>query len=276
MRIDTHQHFWFYDAGRHGWIDASMSRIRNDFLPQDLAPLLNDNNIDGCISVEAHSSEDETNFLLNLAQSNDFIKGIIGWVDLLSGNVQQRLKHFSSFEKFKGVRHAVQSEADINFMLRDDFQKGLSKLKEFDLIYEILIFPQYLPAAVACVKKHAEQKFILNHIAKPFIRDKKTEPWAQHIRDLAQNPNVFCKLSGMVTEADIAHWQEKDFRPYLDVVINAFGSSRVMFGSDWPVCLVAAEYQQVIHIVEDYISHFSEDEKKRIMGLNAVHFYNIH
>ena len=275
MRIDTHQHFWQYNPERYAWIDDSMGLIKQDFLPEDLIKILKSNNMDGTISVEAHSSEDETDFLLNLARENDFIKGVIGWLDLFADNLAERLKHFSAFEKFKGIRHAVQAEADINFMLREDFQQGLSMLKDFNLIYEILIFPPYLPAANSCIKNHPQQKFVLNHIAKPYIKDKKIEPWASQIKAMAQSPNVYCKLSGMVTEADLQYWQGKDFVPYIETIIDAFGISRVMFGSDWPVCLLAAEYRQVVKIVEDYIGTFSRDEQEKIMGANAVEFYGI-
>jgi len=275
MRIDTHQHFWQYNPQRHAWIDSSMTRIKQDFLLKDLLPVLSANNIDGCISVEAHSSEDETNFLLDLAESNDFIKGVIGWVDLLDIGIPNRLKYFAAYPKFKGVRYAVQSEQDINFMLREDFQNGLNFLKDYNLIYEILIFPQHLSAAIKCVEKNHQQKFVLNHIAKPFIKDKKIEPWASHIKELAANPNVYCKLSGMVTEADPDNWQEQDITPYLDVVLNAFGVSRVMFGSDWPVCLLAAEYKQVISLLEKYIGIFNPNDQNKIMGLNAAGFYGL-
>lgn len=273
MRIDTHQHFWQYNPERHAWIDDSMKKIKKDFLPIDLKSILESNKIDGCISVEAHSSEDETNFLLNLAKDNRFIKGVIGWVDLLKPDVKERLQQFKQYPKFKGVRHAVQAEPDINFMLREDFQKGISQLKEFDLVYEILIFPPYLPAAIRCVQNNPGQIFVLNHIAKPYIKDKKIEPWATQIKDLARNPNVYCKLSGMVTEADLNYWIEGDLAPYMDTVINAFGTSRVMFGSDWPVCLLAASYEQVLSNVENYISDFSVDEKNCILGLNAIKCY---
>jgi len=275
MRIDTHQHFWKYDPERYAWIDDSMGLIKQDFLPADLKKILKSNNMDGCISVEAHSSESETNFLLDLSRENDFIKGIIGWVDLFADNLENRLSHFSSYEKFKGVRYNVQSEPDINFMLREDFQRGISRLKDFDLIYEILIFPPFLPAAITCVKNHPQQKFVLNHIAKPYIKDKKIEPWSSQIKDMAQYPNVYCKLSGMVTEADLQYWQEKDFIPYISTIIESFGISRVMFGSDWPVCLLAAEYKQVLNIVEIFIETLSKSEQEKIMGANAIEFYGI-
>lgn len=275
MRIDTHQHFWQYNPQRHGWIDDSMSRIKQDFLPQQLEAVLKENKMDGCISVEAQQSEEETNFLLDYAAKNDFIKGVIGWVDLFADNVRERLQHFSSYDKFKGVRLLIQSEPDINFMLRQDFQNGLTHLKDFNLIYEILIFPPYLPAAIDCVRNHPQQMFVLNHIAKPYIKEQRMEPWRQNIKELAAQPNVYCKLSGMVTEADLQNWREKDFKPYLETVVNAFGISRVMFGSDWPVCLLAAKYNQVRLIVENYILRFNANEQNKIMGLNAVELYGL-
>lgn len=275
MRIDAHQHFWKYNPERYAWIDDSMANIRRDFQPEHLAPVLKANHMDGSVVVEAHPSEDETHNLLNLADKNPFIKGVVGWVDLLNPAVNKRLEYFSTFPKFKGVRHAVQSEPDINFMLREDFQRGLSYLKNYNLVYEILIFPPYLSAAIQCVKNHPQQKFVLNHLAKPYIQDRKLEPWTSKIKELAGYSNVFCKLSGLVTEADIKNWKGDDFKPYLDIVINSFGTSRVMFGSDWPVCLLGATYEQVKTIIENFILMFDAEEKEKIMGLNALQFYNI-
>jgi L-fuconolactonase len=275
MRIDTHQHFWEYDVRRHSWIDDSMQKIRGNFLPEDLIPLLNENRIDGCISVEAHSSEEETNFLLNLAEKNNFIKGVIGWLDLRHPGINERLAHFASFNKFKGVRHALQSEPDLNFMLRSDFQKGVGCLKNYNLLYEILIFPPYLPATIQFVRKHPQQKFVLDHLAKPYIKANEKEPWASQIKKLAGEPNVYAKLSGMVTEADLINWKEEDIKPYLDIMINAFGTSRLMFGSDWPVCLLAGSYNAVFTVVKNFISDLDMDDQNKIMGGNAIECYRL-
>lgn len=274
MKIDAHQHFWNYDPIRDAWIDESMHVIRKDFLPQDLAPILKTNNIDGCVAVQADQSETETEFLLACAKQNTFIKGVVGWVDLLHNNVEERLAHFSENNLLKGVRHIVQGEAD-DFMLRHDFQNGISKLEQFNLTYDILVFPTQLEAAITLVNTFPNQKFVLDHIAKPYIKDGKINTWKALIHKLAEAPNVYCKISGMVTEADLKQWKPSDFKPYLDVVFNAFGIDRIMYGSDWPVCLLASQYEQQINIVQNYIKDFSEEEKEKIMGRNAITFYNL-
>jgi L-fuconolactonase len=274
MRIDSHQHFWKYDPVKNAWIDESMKVIRKDFFPEHLKPILQAAKIDGCVAVQADQSEAETTFLLDFAHKNDFVKGVVGWVDLLADNVEERLAHFAPDKDLKGIRHIVQSEPD-DFMLRKDFQHGISKLHQFGLVYDILVFPTQLPASIALAEKFPDQPFVLDHIAKPYIKDKKIDGWEKDIRELARFPHVQCKVSGMVTEADWANWKKEDFTPYLDVIFDAFGTERIMYGSDWPVCLVAAEYQQALSILEDYISDFSEVDKAKVMGENAAKFYNL-
>ncbi|MDO5977370.1 amidohydrolase family protein [Flavivirga spongiicola] len=274
MKIDAHQHFWKYNPVRDAWIDDSMTVIRKDFLPQDLKPILEANTIDGCIAVQADQSENETDFLLQCAIENPFIKGVVGWVDLLSDNVEERLEYYSKNNILKGVRHIVQAEAN-DFMLRKDFQNGISKLQQFNLTYDILVFPPQLEAAIQLVREFPNQKFVLDHIAKPYIKDAKIHDWKINMSTLAKAPNVYCKVSGMVTEADLKQWRLSDFQPYLDVVFEAFGIDRIMYGSDWPVCLLAAEYQEQLNIIETYISRFSSDDKIKIMGNNAIRFYNL-
>ncbi|WP_296635663.1 amidohydrolase family protein [Polaribacter sp.] len=273
MIIDSHQHFWKYNPVRDAWIDESMEVIRRDFLPKDLKPILNNNGVDGCIAIQADQSEHETDFLLNCAKENPFIKGVVGWVDLRADNVEERLAYYSQNKQLKGIRHIVQAENN-DFVLQADFQNGISKLEQFGLTYDLLVFPPQLEASIELVKAFPNQKFVLDHIAKPYIKDQKIEHWKTEITALAKAPNVFCKLSGMVTEADIKHWQPSDFKPYLDVVFKAFGTDRVMYGSDWPVCLLGASYSQVLKIVTDYISEFSDTEKAKILGGNALNFYN--
>lgn len=274
MRIDSHQHFWKFDPIRDAWIDASMEKIARDFLPEDLKPLLDQSKIDGCVAVQADQSETETNFLLDLAGRYDFVKGVVGWVDLRSPQLSERLEHYCNNSFFKGVRHIVQAEKD-GFMLQESFLKGIQQLKDFNLTFDILIFPHQLEEAVALVKKNPEQAFVLDHIAKPYIKDKKIDQWAKHINQLAVHQNVYCKLSGLLTEADWNHWQEEDFTAYLTVIMEAFGTDRMMYGSDWPVCLLAGSYPHVVRIVENFISSLSTDDQKKIMGQNAHHFYNL-
>ena len=274
MRIDSHQHFWKFDPIRDAWIDASMEKIARDFLPEDLKPLLDQSKIDGCVAVQADQSETETDFLLDLAGRYDFVKGVVGWVDLRSPQLSERLEHYCNNSFFKGVRHIVQAEKD-GFMLQESFLKGIQQLKDFNLTFDILIFPHQLEEAVALVKKNPEQAFVLDHIAKPYIKDKKIDQWAKHINQLAAHQNVNCKLSGLLTEADWNHWQEEDFTAYLTVIMKAFGADRLMYGSDWPVCLLAGSYPHVVRIVENFISSLSTDDQKKIMGQNAHHFYNL-
>lgn len=275
MRIDAHQHFWVYDPVRDSWIDESMHILRRNFLPQDLSPLLNQNSINKTIAVQADQSENETNFLLDLADKNEWISGVVGWVDLISHNIEKKLEHFSSYKKLKGFRYIVQAEPDDNFMLGENFQRGISLLKNFNFTYDILIYPKQLPAAIKLAEKHPDQKFILDHIAKPYIKKNEIEPWASGIKELAMNPNVYCKISGLITEADLKNWKSTNIYPYLDIVFNAFGYDRLLFGSDWPVCLLAGSYKQVLNLIEDYMKNDSEENKEKVFDKNAVSFYNI-
>jgi len=274
MRIDAHQHFWIFDPVRDSWIDETMKGIKKDFLPEMLAPILKRNNFDGCVAVQADQSEIETQFLLDLAKKNTFIKAVVGWVDLCADNVEDRLAHFSENKKFKGLRHIVQAEAD-DFMLRADFQNGISKLQAYGLTYDVLVFPKQLPAAIALVKKFPNQQFVVDHMAKPPIKKGEIKAWKNNIEVLAECPNVVCKLSGMLTEANLKEWKFSDFTAYMDVVFTAFGIERILYGSDWPVCLLAATYTEQLEVVEEYISKFSIEDKAKIMGRNAVRFYNL-
>jgi L-fuconolactonase len=275
MRIDAHQHFWCYDAHRDAWITDEMSVLKRDFLPADLLPELAANGIDGTIAVQADQSERETLFLLDLAAQHSAIVGVVGWVDLRSPNVRERLDYFSQFEKLCGFRHVVQSEPDERFMLHPDFLRGIATLSEFDFTYDILIYPKQLPAAIEMVARFPKQPFIIDHIAKPEIKHCRISRWAGEMRTIAQHPNVYCKVSGLVTEADWHTWRAEDFRPYLDVVFDAFGVDRLIFGSDWPVCLVAGSYARVRQLVVDYSADFSPADKAKIFGANAVHFYGL-
>ena len=273
-RIDAHQHFWNYDPIEHGWMTDEMSVIKKNFLPIDLTPLLEQSNINGTVLVQVTQNEEETLTLLKIAESNDFVKGVVGWVDFRDNNIRRRLESYKRYSKLKGFRHVLQTE-EPGFMLQPDFLNGISALRDFYFTYDILIYPKHLEAAVGFVKKFPEQRFVVDHLAKPGIKDKKIAEWETGIRLLASYPNVCCKISGMVTEADWKDWKQDDFTVYIDVIMDAFGINRVMFGSDWPMCLVAASYGDVLNIVTDYFSSFSADEQKLFFGENAINFYQL-
>lgn len=274
MRIDSHQHFWNYDPIRDSWIDESMQVLRKDFSPNDLEPILKDNNMNGCVAVQADQSEKETIFLLNIADENSFIKGVVGWVDLCANDVEERLSYFAKNPKFKGVRHIIQAESK-DFILHDDFQNGISKLKKFDLVYDILIQKEQLENTIKLVEKFPNQRFVLDHIAKPSIQERELEPWKTQMKALAKHKNVHCKVSGLVTESDVNNWRYEDFIPYLDIIFGTFGINRIMYGSDWPVCLLAAKYTEQLAIIKNYINTFTVREQNLIMGLNSIKFYNL-
>lgn len=275
MRIDSHQHFWRYDPKRDGWITDDMAALKRDYLPHDLISELRANGIDSCIAVQADQSEAETQFLVEMADKHSEIAGVVGWVDLVSQKLDERLNYLSQFRKLRGFRHILQSEPDDRFMMRKEFLDGIGYLGQHGFTYDILIYPRHLPVAVEFVRMFPEQKFVLDHLAKPPIKTGEIDTWAHGIRALAKCPNVWCKLSGMVTEADWKSWNHFDFEPYLDVAFEAFGIDRLMFGSDWPVCLVAGSYAQVKKIVEEYTRDLSADEKTQIFGLNAARFYGL-
>jgi len=273
--IDAHQHFWQYDEKKHSWISDEMAVLKKDFLADTLQAVFNKNEVAGSIAVQADQSEEETEFLLKLAAENDFIKGVVGWVDLRSPNIKERLSYFSDFPKLKGFRHVVQDEPDPNFMLGEAFLQGISALKPFNFTYDILIFPKQLEAAVQLVQKFPDQLFVIDHIAKPDIKKAERSYWENHMQAIAKHPNVFCKVSGMVTEADWKNWNYSDFVPYLDIVFEAFGTDKIMFGSDFPVCLLAGSYNNVKGIIDQYLKKFSIEEQEKIWSGNALRFYNI-
>jgi len=272
--IDAHQHFWKYDPVVHDWINEEMAVIRKDFLPGQLAPLLQQNNISGSVLVQVDQSEKETDLLIQLAKENPFIKGVVGWVDLRAENIRDRLEHYHQNKIVKGLRHILQGE-DPKFMLQPDFLRGIAALQEFGFTYDILIFPKHLLAAIELVKQFPEQAFVIDHLAKPFIKAGLIDEWKKGMEMIAQFPNVSCKVSGMVTEADLKNWKREDFIPYLDVAVESFGVNRLMYGSDWPVCLVAASYEKVTGLVRNYFSSFSIAEQELIMGGNAFRFYHL-
>jgi len=272
MRLDAHQHFWKFDSAEYPWILPDWP-IRRDFLPDDLWPLLGQCGIEGCIAVEARQSLKETHWLLDLAKQHPFIKGVVGWVDLRARTLEEDLHQLAKDSNLVGVRHVLQDEPDDRFMLRPEFMRGIGMLAQFHLTYDILITPRQLPAAVELVKSFPNQPFVIDHLAKPFIRQGTLSPWSEQIREIAKSPNVFCKISGMVTEADWALWKATDFEPYLDVVFDSFGVDRLMFGSDWPVCLLSAAYHRVFSVVEDWLVRLNEDQRQQISAGNCERFY---
>lgn len=275
MIIDSHQHFWNYEPLKHAWIDDDMATIRKDFLPSDLEIVYAENGIDGCVAVQADQTPAETDFLLKLASEHNFIKGVVGWVDLRSNTVEATLESYSHSKKLKGFRHVVQGEVDHNFLLRPQFIMGTSLLKKFDFTYDILIFPHQLGATLEFVKQFPNQKFVIDHIAKPYIKDGFFDGWAVLMKEVAKHENVSCKLSGMITEADYKSWSPEQIKPYMELVLDAFGPERLLFGSDWPVCLVAGNYSKVKKLVTHFISTLSSSEQAKIMGGNAINFYNL-
>lgn len=273
-RIDSHQHFWKFDPVRDSWIDETMQNIQRDFLPEDLQPILKENQFEGCVAVQASQLEEETHFLLDLASKNDFIKGVVGWIDLRNGNIEERLQFFSNQKKLKGFRHVVQGEPD-DFMFGAEFRRGIQALKSFDYTYDILIFERQLPAAISLVQDFPNQRFVIDHIAKPDIKSGSIDSWKKGIEEIAKYDNVWCKISGMVTEADWKNWKPEDLKPYLDVIFENFSIDKLMYGSDWPVLNVASDYNEVVKTLEDYIAEFSIEDQNKIWFENAISFYNL-
>lgn len=275
LRIDSHQHFWKYDPVRDNWITEDMSVIRKDFFPADLQPILKKNSFDGSVIVQSDQSEAENEFQLSNAAKHDFIKGVVGWTNLCSPDCENKLKYYQQFEKMKGFRHVLQGEKDRAFMLQPAFMKGIGLLRKYNFTYDILVFPDQLKHILDFVRAFPGQPFVIDHIAKPYIKDRKIDEWKKDIQAIARFENVSCKISGMVTEANWRNWKKEDFTPYLDVIIGSFGSNRVMYGSDWPVCLVAASYEKMLEIVAEYFYSFSKNEQELFFGGNAIKFYNL-
>jgi L-fuconolactonase len=274
MKIDAHQHFWNYDSDRHSWINDSMHLIRKSFLPETLGCILLENGIDGCIAVQADQTIEETHFLIGLAQKNEWIKAVIGWVDLRSEDIETQLQSWKQFPILKGFRHILQAE-EPDFMLSKEFIRGIECLQKFNYCYEILIYPKHLSAALSLVQQFPEMRFVIDHMAKPNIRAHQMEGWKEGMQILGKQKNVYCKISGLVTEADWEHWVPADFEPYLKTVVEAFGIEHLMYGSDWPVCLVAAAYDTQLNICKQYFKDFSEQENLMIFGANAARFYQL-
>lgn len=272
--IDSHQHFWKYDAAEYGWIDESMATVRRDFQPSALLREMTAAGVEASVAVQARQTREETRWLLELADRHPFIAGVVGWVDLQSPDVEAELERVSHHPRLVGVRHIVQGEPD-GFLDRPAFRRGIACLERYALTYDILVYARQLPAAVALARAFPRQRFVLDHLGKPDIRANGYGEWRRHFGELAGLPNVCCKLSGLVTEADWRAWTPAGLRPYLDAALEAFGPSRLMIGSDWPVCLVAASYRDVIDLVRDAIGEYSSDEQERILGGTAKEFFRL-
>lgn len=275
MTLDAHQHCWHYDPVRYAWLSEDMAAIRRDFTPADLQPLLAAQNLDGCVLVESEPTEAETARLLHEAAQHEFIKGVVGWVDLQAANVTERLAYYQHFSKLKGFRHGLQAEADRALMLRPAFRRGIAALGASGFTFDLLILPDQLGYTRELAAAFPHQRFVLDHLAKPNIRGRQVAEWATALQALAAHENVWCKVSGLVTEADWHQWQPADFRPYLDVVFEAFGPARTMFGSDWPVCEVAGGYAAVVGLARQYVAAFSAREQELFWGETATSFYGL-
>jgi L-fuconolactonase len=275
MYIDAHQHFWRYNAREYGWIADSMASLRRDFLPCDLEPELKRNGFEGCVAVQTRQTIEETRWLLELAAHNSFMVGVVGWVDLKSPSLRAELESFGENPKLVGWRHIVQSEPDDRFLLHPEFLAGVAVLEEFGFAYDILIYPRHIPVALEFARHFPSQRFVLDHLAKPSIKTGDLRAWAKGMRELGSLPNIMCKLSGLVTEADWQRWQPQEIRPCLDVAFESFGPERLMIGSDWPVCMVAASYSRAIQVVTDYLKPFSPEIRDAVMGGNAQRFWRL-
>ena len=274
MVIDSHHHFWKFNPAEYGWLDESMSAIRRDFTAEDLREAIESAGVDGVISVQARQSLEETHWLLSLANEHAFIRGVVGWVPLISERVKSDLEAVGANPKLRGVRHVLQDESD-EYLAREDFNRGVSLLKDFSLAFDILIFERQLPAAIRFVDRHPDQVFVLDHLAKPKIKAGEREPWAKNLGEIARRPNVYCKISGMVTEADWQNWMQPQLREYFDVALEAFGAERLIAGSDWPVCLLACGYKRWWDILRQWTAEMPQPQIERIFGLNAVKAYGL-
>ena len=274
MRIDSHQHFWKFSPKLDAWITENMKVLRNDFMPNHLQPILTDNNVDACVAVQAAQSSTETSFLLDLAEVFNFIPAVVGWVDLQSDEAEQKLEWMATFQKLKGFRHIVQAEPD-GFMDGEAFRRGIAALGKHNYTYDILIAPNQMPEALRLVHAFSDQRFVIDHMAKPLVNTGELEPWGSMMKELAQNPNVYCKVSGLTTEADWSNWQPEQFSPYLDVVFDAYGAKRLMYGSDWPVCLLVGKYAEGKTILEKYCEGMEQTDKDFVFGNTAAEFYGI-
>lgn len=275
MIIDSHQHFWNYHPSTHAWIDSSMAAIARDFKPADLEQVYAQSEVEGCVAVQAAQTEQETVMLLHYAQQYDIIKGVVGWLDLCANDINNKLEHYTQNDFFKGLRHIVQDEEDDFFMLRDDFQQGISQLQRFDLTYDLLIYPKQFEAAIALTQNFPDQYFVLDHLGKPQYNLPMDMHWAEQIEQLADQPKVYCKLSGIFTEIQTKPWQVEQILPYLDHVVRCFGMDRLLYGSDWPVCLLASNFKDHLDLLNSYFSLSDQKDIEKVFATNCIHFYDL-
>ena len=276
MRLDAHQHFWYYNTVDYAWISEAMPQLKQHRLPPDLQPHLEANNFAGCVAVQARQSLAETDFLLSLAAQYDYVKAVVGWVDLRDSELSTTLESYRDHTHLKGFRHIVQDEPDDRFLLRSEFIRGVQLLGQHGYTYDVLVYEKQLPHFVTFLDHCPDQPFVLDHLGKPQISGGPSSSWRAAIRAIAQHPQVYCKVSGLVTEAEWFQWKAEDFEPFLDIVLEAFGPQRLMLGSDWPVCLLAAkDYDDVLQIMDRFTSGMTPEEKEGIYGKNAQAFYKI-
>jgi len=275
MRIDAHQHFWQFDPIKHEWIDESMQAIRKSFLPTDLQKEIESVGIDGTIAVQADETEKENSYLLSLSDENDFIKAIVGWIDLKALDAIERMQYWKKHDKIKGFRCIMQGQEDSNYLTNKDFLENIKKLVPYGYTYDLLVYHNQFPSLIKFVEKLPDNRMILDHLGKPDIKNKNIKEWKVNLKILAQHPGIYCKLSGMITEADYERWTYEDLKPYLETAAEYFGVDRICFGTDWPVCLVAGSYAQVYEIIEKFSNQLTADEKNKLLGLNTMKFYNI-
>ena len=275
MMIDAHHHLWRYQASEYDWVDGFMSVLKRDYLPEDLEPELKGAGVSGTVVVQARQSLEETRWLLKLAEEHSFIRGVVGWLDLRSPDLDRQLKEFASHSKLVGVRHVIHDEPDDAFMLEPGFRKGIACLEAHGLCYDQLLFPKHLERARVLVESLPAQRFVLDHLGKPEIKAGLLEPWSRDLKALAALPNVWCKLSGMVTEADWRSWTSADLLPYMETVLELFGPDRILVGSDWPVCRLAGEYSKVMQIVPEFIASLGQADQKKILFQNAIECYQL-
>jgi len=273
--IDAHHHLWRYTPSEYDWIDESMQLLRRDFTPDDLKVAMRSAGVDGAIAVQARQTLEETRWLLDLAEANDEIRGVVGWAPIAGEDFPGVMEEFDGRAKLKGLRHVIQGEKDENYILREDFNAGIRALAGSGLVYEILIYERHVPQTIEFVDRHPQQVFVLDHVAKPLIAAGIVEPWATRMRELAKRENVWCKVSGMVTEADWKTWTPEKLKPYMDVAVGAFGPERVLVGSDWPVCLVACSYERWWQVLREYFAEFSDAERAQVFGGNAFQVYGL-
>jgi len=275
MRIDAHQHFWLYKEETHSWISEDMKVLRRTFLPNDISYTLKKNKIDGAVLVQASQSIAENKFLKEMSDAYAMVKGIVGWIDFSAKNIADQLREYAEDPVMKGFRHIVEDEEDPDFLLRDDFMNGLELLAKYDFSYDLLIRPRHFESTLACIRQNPNLSFVLDHMGKPDIKKQEFDQWAQFITDLSQFSNVHCKISGLVTEAEWRKWKEENFRKYVDFTVKSFGKDRIMFGSDWPVCLLSAQYEEWLKICQNLTNDFSEEDKNKFWGRNATNFYKL-